>query len=142
MAQHFLGVGAGPLSFSSRSQTRLMQSQLVDFIEQSFGSVWDLEMMLVLHESQPRRWKGGELVAHLRSSEAIVLNAIDRLLACGLALKDPEGAVNYSPESDETRLLVDALCAEYRRTPAAVRRMIIQASRRDSSEGSIPASRT
>jgi len=119
-----------------------MQSQLVEFIERSFGSVWVLETMLVLHDSQPRRWTGGELVAHLRGSEAVVLHAIDRLLACGLALRDSEGAVNYSPESDETRRLADALCAEYRRAPAAIRRMIIQASRHVSFDGSIPASRT
>ena len=49
-----------------------MNSDLIEFVEMSFGSVWSLELLLLLYRDPPRKWTSGELVHELRSSEVVV----------------------------------------------------------------------
>ena len=54
------------------------------FIASSFPSVWALELVVALKREQ-RIWQREELVATLRASELVVNNALDALVAAGLA---------------------------------------------------------
>jgi predicted transcriptional regulator len=103
-----------------------MNSDLIDMVESSFGSVWALELLLVLHRQPDRIWSAEELVNELRSSEVVVAQSIDNLVACGLIVTESGGRVRYSPASPSQSGLVDELEDEYRKKPAAIRRMIIQ----------------
>lgn len=103
-----------------------MKSDLVEFIEYSFGSVWTLELFLVLCRDRERQWRADELVRELRGSEAVARESIDRLVAAGLVLVEDDGAVRYAPVSGEQDALVQQLEEEYRKRPAAIRRLIVR----------------
>jgi hypothetical protein len=63
-----------------------MNSDLIEFVETSFGSVWSLELLLLLYRDSSRTWTSDELVHELRSSEVVIAQSIERLVAAGLAL--------------------------------------------------------
>lgn len=103
-----------------------MNSDLTDMVESSFGSVWALELLLVLHRQPERVWSADELVGELRSSEVVVAQSIASLIAGGLILVETGGGVRYGPASREQDRLVGELEEEYRKKPTAIRRLIIQ----------------
>jgi hypothetical protein len=103
-----------------------MDERLAEFIETSFGSVWSLETLLFLRRERNRSWTREELVVQLRSSDAVVAEAVDRLAVSGLLVFDETGALRYGPASDDLEGLADRLESEYRKAPTAVRRMIVQ----------------
>lgn len=103
-----------------------MRSDLVEMVETSFGSVWALELLLVLCREPLRSWTAEELVQELRSSSLVVTQSIENLQAAGLALAEEAGTVRYGPASREQDDLVKELDFEYRIKPAAIRRLIIQ----------------
>lgn len=102
-----------------------MDRDLVAFLEDSFGSVWSLEILLALHRQPERVWTDEDLIGELRSSQVVVRQGLDNLLAAGLILLENEG-VRYGPASEGQDVLVRRLAETYRVKPGAVRRLIIQ----------------
>jgi hypothetical protein len=102
---------------------------LLRFIASSFRSVWALELLLVLKADQ-RVWPRGELVATMRASELVVSNALDSLVAAGLASLEGGGA-RYMPVSDDVADYVERVEKLYSVRPDAVRRAIVSASAAD-----------
>ena len=96
------------------------------FIRSSFRSVWSLELLLLLKRER-RPWSRAELVTALRASDLVVAQALDGLVAAGLAVADAEETASYAPVSDEVAALVDAAERIYASRPDAVRRMIVSA---------------
>ena len=104
---------------------------LLRFVTSSFPSIWALELLLALKRDQ--RWRSREeLVAALRASDLVVSNALDSLVAAGLASVGPEGAI-YMPASDEIAAHVDDTEALYAERPDSVRRAIVRAAGRSAS---------
>jgi hypothetical protein len=99
---------------------------LVTFITSSFRSVWALELLLVL-KREPRVWTHRELVTTMRASDLVVSNALDSLVAAGLASLEGEGA-RYMPVSDQVADCVEQAEKLYASRPNAVRRAIVSAS--------------
>ncbi len=97
------------------------------FIQSSFPSVWSLEVLLLLRREQRGRSRE-ELVEALRASDLVIDQALDSLVAGGLAALDKAGLARYMPASDEISVLADRTQALYAKRPDAVRRMIISAS--------------
>lgn len=100
--------------------------ELHSFIGSSFRSVWALELVLLL-KSEKRHWSRDELVTTLRASDLVVSNALDGLVAAGVASVDADGAV-YTPVNAGIGECVDEVERLYRTKPNAVRRSIIAAS--------------
>jgi hypothetical protein len=100
--------------------------ELLSFIASSFRSVWALELLLLL-KSDRRVWPRAELVTTLRASELVVSNALDGLVAGGVASVDNEGA-RFTPANENLAQCVDRVEQLYRSRPNAVRRSIIAAS--------------
>lgn len=97
--------------------------ELVSFIASSFPSVWALELLLLLKaESGPR--SSEELVDLMRASPAVVENAIQSLVAAGLAGTDETRTV-YMPVSADVARLVDDTEQLYLSKPNRVRRLIV-----------------
>lgn len=103
-----------------------MEPDLVEFLHGSFRSVWSLELLLALHGQPQRVWTPAELIAELRSSEAVVRQGIDDLLAAGLIVVEGDQDVRYNPASADQGALVERLAEVYRVRPSAVRRLIVQ----------------
>lgn len=97
------------------------------FIQSSFPSVWSLEVLLLLRRER-RGCTREELVEALRASDLVINQALDSLLAGGLAALDDGGLATYMPMSNEVSALVDKTEDLYARRPDAVRRMIISGS--------------
>lgn len=103
-----------------------LNDDLSRFIGASFPSVWTLELLLLLKRER-RPWPQEELIGALRASELVVSQALDSLVAGGLASVSEEGAT-YMPVSDSVAKLVDEAEAFYALKPDKVRRMIVTSS--------------
>jgi hypothetical protein len=103
-----------------------MDRELVEFIQDSFGSAWAVEVLLLLHREPGRIWAPGELIVELRSSDAVVAKGLQDLLAAGLVVTEGDGGVRYGPISADQDRLVRQLAEAYRVKPGPVRRVIVQ----------------
>jgi hypothetical protein len=101
------------------------EDEVLRFIAASFPSVWALELLLAL-KSERRPWTRTELVGTLRASELVVSNAVDALVAAGLAWIDAD-QLTYMPITESVGEFVERAEALYRTRPDAVRRVIISA---------------
>ncbi len=99
--------------------------EVEDFIRDTFGSVWTLELLLHLKGGASRSWAPGELVAALRASELVIDRGLQSLLAAGLIVSDETGFARYAPASARLTGLIDAAELLYAQKPDAVRRLII-----------------
>jgi hypothetical protein len=104
----------------------MMKRDLVELVEYSFGSVWALELLLLLYRNPEQTWHRKDLVLELRSSELVVEESIARLLSSALVTANSDGTLAFAPGSDELAALVRDLEEEYRTRPATIRRLIIQ----------------
>jgi hypothetical protein len=100
---------------------------LLRFIAASFPSVWALELLLVLKRER-RAWTRAELVATMRSSDLVVGNALDALVAAGVASVESGGAI-YLPVNREVEECIEGVEQLYRARPNTVRRAIVTARR-------------
>lgn len=103
------------------------EEDVTRFIQSSFPSVWSLEVLLLLR-SERRGFSREELVGALRASDLVISQALDSLVAGGLAALDEAGLAAYMPASKDISVLVDKIELLYAKRPDAVRRMIISGS--------------
>lgn len=103
------------------------QTKLSEFIGATFGSVWTLEVLLLLAGEPDRSWTEVELVESLRGSQLIVHRAIEELMAAGLILIDEEGRSCFRPVDPQLGEMVGKVRDLYARSPDKVRRMIVSA---------------
>lgn len=102
---------------------------LEQFIRSSFRSVWDVDLLLLLHRDVARTWSGEELVRELRASAHIVAEAIAVLTRAGLAGYRGDGRFGFRAAGAETEALVEALGGACARLPFAVKRIIWETQR-------------
>lgn len=102
--------------------------ELQRFIAASFRSVWSLELLLLLKREQGFH-RRIDLVGKLRASDLVVTQAVDNLVAGGLAVIDDEGRIGFMPASAGLHDLIDEVETLYARKPDFVRRLIIDAGR-------------
>ena len=96
------------------------------FIVSSFPSVWTLELLLLLKKER-RVWNRDELIGSLRASELVVAQALESLVAGGLASVSDEGA-EYMPTSQAVGDCVEKTEQLYALKPDKVRRLIVTSS--------------
>ena len=97
----------------------------LEFIRNSFRSVWSIELFLLLRSDETRAWAHAELLELLRASDVIVHQGIAGLVAGGLAVIEEDGAARYAPVTGEIGRLADAAAELYAKRPDHVRRQII-----------------
>ena len=102
-----------------------MDSDLSEFVQGSFGSVWSLELLLFVYRGQDRCWTTDELVGELRTSEIVVSESLSSLITAGLIVAESDNSVRYRTASPDQDDLVRRLESEYGRKPAAIRRLIL-----------------
>jgi hypothetical protein len=64
------------------------EADILDIVRNSIGSVWALELLLVVGGRPERAWQTDELVRELRSSPAAVAGAAVLLERAGLIARD------------------------------------------------------
>ena len=96
------------------------------FIVSSFPSVWTLELLLLLKKER-RVWNRDELIGSLRASELVVAQALESLVAGGLASVS-DGGAEYMPTSQAVADCVEKTEQLYALKPDKVRRLIVTSS--------------
>jgi hypothetical protein len=95
------------------------------FMRSAFGSIWSLELLLLLRSKPEHCWTRRELIESLRASEQVLTKSTADLVAAGLVSVDGEGCAQYAPSSPALDETVDAVAAFYASRPSAVRRLIV-----------------
>jgi hypothetical protein len=102
--------------------------RLASFIASSFTSVWALELLLLL-KREARACSAEELVEIMRASPSVIENALDSLVAAGLAGSD-RSSTAYMPVNADVARLVDETEQLYHLKPNRVRRLIVSSANR------------
>lgn len=96
------------------------EADILDFARTSIGSVWALEMLLLVGARPERAWQHDELVRELRSSPAAIAGAALVLERAGLLACDGERGCRYRPASPELDHIGELVCKIYAAKPATV----------------------
>jgi hypothetical protein len=99
-------------------------SETERFIRSVFGSIWALELLLILRGPPQRDWSRGELIQALRASEQVLARSCADLSAAGL-IEQQGDQLRYAPSSSELDTLVTLAASLYEARPALVRRIIV-----------------
>jgi hypothetical protein len=98
----------------------MKEAEILDFVRSSIGSVWALEMLLVVGDRPERAWQLDELVLELRSSPAAVAGAARLLEGAGLVARVGENRCRYQPVSPELDHIGELVRKIYAAKPATV----------------------
>jgi hypothetical protein len=96
------------------------EADILNFVRTSIGSVWALEMLLLVGGRPERAWQADELVRELRSSPAAVAGAAVLLERAGLIAKVGEQGCRYQPASPELDHIGELVRKIYAAKPATV----------------------
>ena len=103
------------------------EDDLVAFIATSIGSIWALELLLLLRRDPGRSWDAESLVRELRSSPTIISEALGRLQRVGLTAQDRSGTCRYDAASPRLDRLASELEKVYAARPTTVINAIVAA---------------
>jgi hypothetical protein len=104
---------------------QLISDDLRLLIQKSIGSVWALELLLLISREADRSWTSEDLNRDLRGSLALVEDILLRFVAAGLVATEPEGRFRFRPATPELARLVEQLQQEYSTRPLAIVREIV-----------------
>jgi len=96
-----------------------MDEDLRQFIRTAIGSVWALEILLLLRARRDRAWTTDTLAQELRSNPSLVVQVFAELEAAGLVAAGEDGYV-YHPASEVLERLCARLEKRYRVSPVTV----------------------
>ena len=104
------------------------REEISRFIAATFRSVWALELLCFVRQNRERSLTHAEMVTGLRGSDQVVTQSVESLVAAGLLLTEAEGSARYCPASEDLDQLAEQAEQLYRKSPDAVRRMIVAAA--------------
>jgi hypothetical protein len=123
-SQVFAGLAA--ISALSRSEgSRVNEEELISFIRAHIGSIYTLELLLLMKRHRDRMWHVDDLVRELRSSRTAVGEALVRLTQAGLISEKTEGHYAFAPGSERHAQMAEEIARAYASTPLAVVKAII-----------------
>jgi hypothetical protein len=105
----------------------LTEAEILDFIRAQIGSVYTLELLILLKRSHGRAWRQDELIRELRSSPTAVADGLARLTRVGLVNEGAESGYAFAPASPELGELAAAVEELYTIRPITVVKAIMSA---------------
>ena len=102
----------------------ISESEILEFAGASFRSVWALELLLMLRRTRDRGWGASEILKELRSSQVVVIEALNNLIAAGLVIEEEGGRYRYNGSGRLEQTIGD-LEHFYMLKPALVMRQIV-----------------
>ena len=103
----------------------ISEDAVLGFAAALFRSVWALELLLALRRGHDRAWTADELIRELRSSQVVIAEALNNLVAAGLVVEEEGGRFRYQGGTPATEEMVAALEGLYAAKPTAVIREIV-----------------
>lgn len=109
------------------NENNVTEDDVLAFIANSIGSVWALELLLLLKRDAGRGWDADSLVRELRGSPIVIDEALQRLRAAGLVIQVDAGTYRYRPASPQLDGIASKLEGVYAARPIAVIKAIVAA---------------
>lgn len=103
------------------------EEQVFAFARDTIGSVWALELLLVLQRDQQRTWDVDGLVLELRSSEAVIVPCLAKLKTAGLAIEQDDKTFRYEARTPALDHICRELARIYANRPMALAKAIMRA---------------
>ena len=98
----------------------MSERELLDFIQGSIRSVWNVELLLWLWRHAERDARPDELVRELRASARVVQEGLQVLQTSGLVRVEEGQRYRYAPASPHLETMVADLETLYRERPTTV----------------------
>ena len=103
----------------------MTEAGFVSFIQANIGSVYALDLLLLLKRNRHRAWHPDGLVRELRSSPTAVAEALNRLVRAGLVSENPPGCFVFAPISPDHEQSVSEIERAYTSAPLSVVKAIM-----------------
>jgi hypothetical protein len=107
-------------------ETTVTEEDILAFVGTSISSVWALELLMLLKRDPQKSWESEALIREMRSSAAVIAEALAVLQNAGLVVRDGQGA-RYAAASERLDQLVSGLETVYAAKPMTVIKAIIAA---------------
>jgi DNA-binding IclR family transcriptional regulator len=101
------------------------EDEVIAFIRQSLGSVYAIEVLLLVMRHTDRRWLAADLVRELRSSPTAVAEALGRLVQAGLVSESPEERFTFAPASERLAQTAGEIQKLYATAPISVMTAVV-----------------
>jgi hypothetical protein len=121
------GAGAADSYLRLHNENNVTEDDLLAFAANSIGSVWALELLLLLRRDPSQGWTPLSLIRELRSSPVAIEEALQRLQSAGLVGSAGAGTYCYDPASPQLDGVASNLQKLYGAKPAAVIEAIVVA---------------
>jgi hypothetical protein len=103
------------------------EEDLTAFVAKTIGSVWALELLLLLKREPQRSWTTEVLIREMRGSQVVIADALKMLQEAGLVAQDSAGAHRYQAASEHLDQLASELEKAYATKPMTVIKAIVAA---------------
>jgi DNA-binding GntR family transcriptional regulator len=110
----------------------LVEDEVVKFIREWIGSVYGLDLLLMMMRHPGKAWEVDDLVRELRSSRTAVTEALNRLMGAGMVSERSQDRYAFVPASPRHQQIADAARQLYRSAPISVMRALATGVDRDS----------
>ena len=105
----------------------LSEEDILGFIRTYIGSVYTLELLLLIRRHPEKSWKSDDLVRELRSSGTAVAEALGRLTRGGLVSESSPGLYTFAPVSPKHERLCAEIEKAYASMPISVMKALVAA---------------
>jgi hypothetical protein len=110
-----------------RESETLTEDEVIEFIRAHIGSVYTLEVLLLMKREAAREWPVADLVHELRSSRTAVAEALTRLSRAGLVTEKSAGQFSFGPTSPAEEQIASEIEQLYSVRPISVVKAIMSA---------------
>lgn len=106
----------------------MKEAEILDFVRTSIGSVWALEVLVLVRGQPERAWQTEALVRELRSSPAAIEGAAELLQGAGLVARAGDQGIQYKPATETLDKVGELVEKIYMAKPATVIGAIFESS--------------
>ena len=107
------------------NENNVTEDDVLAFITDSIGSVWALELLLLLKRDAGRGWTAEALVRELRSSPVVIAETLKQLQDAGLVMQDDARTSRYHAASPRLDDFASEIAKLYAIKPMTVIRAIV-----------------
>ncbi len=108
------------------AEADMTEQDALDFVRNCIGSIWALEVLVLLGAEPKRRWSLDQIVRESRSSRAAVKGGLALLAGAGLVAQIGDSEYRYNPQSPTLDTIGDLVQKLYSNKPTTVIAAIYQ----------------
>lgn len=98
----------------------MIEDEVFALLRLSISSVWELELLLLLHRTPDREWSIEEIDREMRASRTVVESAAYKLVTEGLVVETHHDSFQYRPANPDLEAFVKGLALAFSVKPIAI----------------------